>query len=126
MARGQTEFKLALTRLSDVAHDMSRMLAVHEERLDNHERQAVVLQQDVERRRTEISELAEKVYKSIENQVDEIKKEIKKQEDSSATRDEKLSAKIALLEKYLWMAVGAISIISWVGSIAVKFLAPAH
>ena len=95
----------AIQRLATVSADLSKMLAVHEQRLDTQEKAAVNLSASLEKRRDEVDakfkelkDYFEKIFSNMEKDYSNVK------------------VKIEVLQKYIWMAAGALALSSWLGN----------
>lgn len=101
------DMRKAIEKLTDIHSDISKMLAVHEQRLNQHERAHDALGGEVEKRRLEIKEVANDVYKAINDKTTDIMKEIQKNAEKSVAQHTTLDNKISNLSRYIWIGVGA-------------------
>ena len=116
----------AIQRLAVVAADLSRMLAVHEQRLTQQEKASDNVMEMVEKRRVEYDEKISDVYKTMRAEDNTILAEIKKSREDSSSQHKKLDEKIANIEKMIWMACGGRTVIGFLISLAVNYLKVAH
>jgi hypothetical protein len=110
-----------LEKLSDIQADISKILAVHEQRLNQHEKVHETLMSDVEKRRIEINEVTGDLYKAIDIKTDKIMDEIKENYSKSSEQTSKLRDRMVNFEKYIWMAIGASVGLSWIFSFIVNY-----
>jgi hypothetical protein len=96
----------AITKMSDVASDMSKMLAVHEQRLNQQEKLSDSIGSKLEKRNDEVDKKFDQVYDAIKAGDDAIIGEMKKIAEIRAGQFAELNEKITKLEKWRWMVVG--------------------
>lgn len=96
----------AITKMSDVASDMSKMLAVHEQRLNQQEKLSDSIGSKLEKRNDEVDKKFDQVYDAIKAGDDAIINEMKKIAEIRAGQFAELNEKITRLEKWRWMVVG--------------------
>lgn len=96
----------AITKMSDVASDMSKMLAVHEQRLNQQEKLSDSIGSKLEKRNDEVDKKFDQVYDAIKAGDDAIIGEMKKIAEIRAGQLSELNEKISRLEKWRWMVVG--------------------
>ena len=116
----------AIQRLAVVAADLSKMLAVHEQRLTQQEKASDNVMEMVEKRRVEYDEKISDVYKTMRAEDNTILAEIKKSREDSSSQHKKLDEKIANIEKMIWMACGGGTVIGFLISLVVNYLKVAH
>jgi RecA-family ATPase len=102
----------AIERLAEISTDMKTMLAAHEQRLNQSEKDTNVLFKLAENRRKEYDMKIDEVYTHMNDKDDKILAEIKAHREASAKEHESLSKRITVLEKYIWLAIGAAAVIS--------------
>lgn len=101
-----SDIRRALEKLTDIHADVTKMLALHDQRLDQHEKTHETLAGDVEKRRQEIREVTGDLYKEIDQKTTGIMDEIRKNAEKSSEQHNKLNDKITSLSRYIWMGVG--------------------
>lgn len=113
---------VTIDKLTEVSTSISQLLAVHETKITSQE---VLIKQTtdlMEKRRQEtedklqlihgrISSGEKELEKKIDSQYDEIMKELKDMRKQSSEQHTTLSSRITLLEKLVWIAVGAAAIL---------------
>lgn len=113
---------VTIDKLTEVSTNISQLLAVHETKITSQE---VLIKQTtdlMEKRRQEtedklqlihgrISSGEKELESKIDSQYDEIMKELKDMRKESSEQHSTLSSRITLLEKLVWIAVGAAAIL---------------
>lgn len=121
----------AIIKLSDISANVSQLLAVHESKLTAQEiitKQTIDL---VEKRRIETDEKLQLIHArissgerelttKIDDQYDEIMKELKDMRKESTEQHNKLSGRITTMEKWMWTVMGGSIVIGAVIGILVK------
>lgn len=122
-------FDVALEKLSEVATNVSKLLAVHEARLDHQDKVGEQLTAMIESHRREDNLVHAEMHEKINSVRDELKKEqvtdhqavMKKldemQTDNKKQHDE-TNKKVGVIEKWMWVASGGAAVIGFFG----KFL----
>lgn len=85
-------FDIAIDRLSTVAQSVDKMLAVHETRLENQERQTEIL------------------HARINDFKKEIMEEFKDMRDENKNHHARIGERLERLEKWRWIVVGAATV----------------
>jgi arginine utilization protein RocB len=101
--RRQDRMEDVLDRLTNISADLSKMIAVHEQRLNQQERQLNLFENLTERRREEYDEKIGIVFKKIE----ELRKD-------NNIQYEQLSEKIIDMEKQMWRLGGAFAVLAFI------------
>jgi DNA-binding cell septation regulator SpoVG len=106
----------AISRLAIVASDLSKMLAVHEHRIIQQEKNADSIVASIDKRRTEVDNILKDVYSTIRNETNMLR-------ESSTKQHIEQNVKIEAIQKTMWMAVGAATVVSWAAPILLnKFI----
>ena len=111
--------------LREIASDLKRMLAVHDEKLNQHERKQDDIFELIEQRRNEMAEDIKEIHSRIttvqrelcteitatESRIikglDELKEELKTDQEYHNSKQKTLEQRIADLEKWRWIIIGA-------------------
>ena len=111
--------------LREIASDLKRMLAVHDEKLNQHERKQDDIFELIEQRRNEMAEDIKEIHSRIttvqrelcteitatESRIikglDELKDELKTDQEYHNSKQKTLEQRIADLEKWRWIFIGA-------------------
>lgn len=111
-----------IDKLTDISNNVSNLLAVHETKLSSQEIITKQISDLVEARRVEtddkiqilherISSGERELKESIDEQYDELMKEIKEMRAESATQHNTLSERITTMEKWMWTVIGGSAIV---------------
>ena len=106
-----------IDKLTDISNSVSSLLAVHETKLTAQEIISKQLSDLVEARRVETDDKVQLLHErissgerelkaSIDEQYDELMKEIKEMRAESATQHTTLSDRITAMEKWMWLVIG--------------------
>jgi len=95
----------AIQRLAIVSADLSKMLAVHEQRIGTQEKTSDGLIVSIEKRRSEVDQRFRDLQMDMQN-------EFKTMRESNARQHNEQNAKIESLQRYIWIGIGVISAIS--------------
>ena len=111
-----------IDKLTDISSSVSNLLAVHETKLTSQEIISKQLSDLVEARRVEtddkvqllherISSGERELKESIDDQYDELMKEIKEMRAESTIQHNTLSDRITAMEKWMWTVIGGAAIV---------------
>ena len=111
-----------IDKLTDISSSVSNLLAVHETKLTSQEIISKQLSDLVEARRVEtddkvqllherISSGEREIKESIDDQYDELMKEIKEMRAESTVQHNTLSDRITAMEKWMWTVIGGAAIV---------------
>lgn len=103
----------AISKLSSVAADVSKMLAVHDQRLIQQEKLSDNISTQLEKRKEEVDKKFDLVYETIKSGDESIKQEIKKIAEARDKQIEAVNTKISKLEKWQWMVMGGSAAIGY-------------
>ena len=113
---------MTIDKLTDISSNVSNLLAVHETKLTSQEIISKQLSDLVEARRVEtddkvqllherISSGERELKESIDDQYDELMKEIKEMRAESTVQHNTLSDRITAMEKWMWTVIGGAAIV---------------
>ena len=113
-----TRLDVAIDKLTDVSNSIHRMLAVHEEKLARQEEASVELEQQIEKRRSEVLTKIDDLHSRITTNTKEIMinaaaQHAEQNKEIQKIRED-LSGRIGVMEKWRHVLIG--------GSIVVGFL----
>jgi len=111
----------AIERLTDISSDLKAMIAVQESRLTQHEKQAEVIEIKLEKRREELDSKLKDVYDTIRTQDKAILDELKAVREEHNRHYVCLNDKITAIQRYIWMAVGAGTVLGYGFSFVTAF-----
>jgi predicted nucleic acid-binding Zn-ribbon protein len=113
---------VTIDKLAEVSTSLSQIIAVQESKLSAMEILTKNISELVEKRRVEMDDKIQQLHgrissgekelqEKIDDQYDEIMKELKEMRLESTKQHETLSTRITLMEKWMWIAVGAAVVI---------------
>jgi len=73
------KFESALEKMTEVSTSMQKLLAVHDQRIQERERAEASILESIERRRDEYARNAEKVSQKMEEMANELRKQVKEE-----------------------------------------------
>ena len=116
----------AIQRLASVAADLSKLLAVCDQRIlqqeKNHENTSNILEKRREEHEAKLEEVYETIFKHDSKASDELKSEIRELRDQAYVQNAKTDKKIAYIEKLIWMALGGGAVIGFIAQLLFKFM----
>jgi hypothetical protein len=113
MASPSDRIEAAIEKLTNVSVELQQMLAVHELRLSQQEKETSALDSKFEKRRDLMDDKLKDVYNTMRDQDSGILLEISKLRQESSEQHKTLSTKINQLEKFIWMAIGGGMMVTW-------------
>ena len=116
----------AIEKLTSISAELKIMIAVHEQRITNQEKDSDDIHNTLEQRRVELDAHLVKVYDTMREQDKSIVEEISKLRKESSDQHMILSNKIAQLEKFIWMAIGGGIVITWILTNITNYLKILH
>lgn len=111
----------AIERLTEISGDLKSMIAVHESRISQQEKYSEELYSAVEMRRIELENRTKEMYAVMKEKDNEILKQLEEMRNDISNQNKKLNERMNQMEKYIWMAVGGVTVISWAVSIASQY-----
>lgn len=122
LEKRQDRMEDSISKLTEIANDLNKIIAVHDQRLLQQEKDSEVLFKMVETRRKEQEDKLQEVYDTIEDKEEKVLREIKNVRDETRSHFTALNQKMAQVEKYMWMAVGGGIAASWLISFIFKLI----
>ena len=113
-----TRLDVAIDKLTDVSNSIHRMLAVHEEKLARQEEASYELEEQIEKRRTELLSKIDELHSRVTTNTKEIMITAAAQHESQNKEIQKireeLTSRVGVLERWRYVLIG--------GSIVAGFL----
>lgn len=103
----------AIERLTEISANLNKMVAVHNEKFSQQERQLNFLEETLERRREESDVKLRDVYNTIRSEDQNIVSCINDLRQENNDQYLELSRKISNMEKSIWMYMGGFSVIAF-------------
>jgi sulfatase maturation enzyme AslB (radical SAM superfamily) len=126
MSPTSDRIEAAIEKLTNVSVELKQMLAVHEQRISQQEKQSDELHTIVEKRRDELDIKLKDVYDTMRQQDNGILEEIAKLRKESTDQHNILHSKINQLERYIYTAIGGGMVITWLLTNAMNYLKIFH
>ena len=126
MSPASDRIEAAIEKLNSISAELKQMIAVHELRISQQEKETSSLDLKFEKRRELMDERIDDIYNTMRSQDNSILDEISKLRKESTEQHNVLSAKINQLEKFIWTAVGGGIVITWILTNAVNYLKLLH
>lgn len=126
MAPTSDRVEAAIEKLTNVSVELKQMLAVHEQRISQQEKESDELHTIVEKRRDELDIKLKDVYDTMRQQDNSILEEIAKLRKESTDQHNILHSKINQLERYIYTAIGGGMVITWLLTNAMNYLKILH
>lgn len=108
----------AIEKLAEVSNNISKMLIVHENKLENHDRLIDGLRASMSERKNDFEKQIDALHKRIGDMKDEnhLEREKHHKELMAAIKDvaagqDKLEDRITLLERWKWYVIGAATVV---------------
>jgi len=120
-----TKLEDAIERLTNISSDLNKLIAVHEQRLNQQEKQMTSFETVLEKRREEADIKLRDVYETIRSEDKNILNELNQMRTESMQQYEKLNSRLSEMEKKIWLYIGGFSIIAFLisyGQPLMKFL----
>ena len=111
----------AIQRLASVSADLSRMLAVQEQRLTQQEKSTDQITFMLERRREDLENKLKEVYDTMREEDGAILEEIKKSRIASDEHHARLEAKVTKLERLALLVTGSAITVGFILGMVEKY-----
>ena len=100
-----------IDKLSDLSNHISKLLAVHEHKFETQEKQTEILFNLLEKRKQETEQMVKDIRSDFDKDYKAILAELKEMRKENRDQYEVLDTKIKQLEKFVWVASGAVTVI---------------
>lgn len=107
----QTRLEDVIEKLTNISNDLNRLLAVHEIRLNQHEKVIVEITNTLEKRREDNEVSLKNVYETIKVEDRAVLIELSKMEQKHSEHYDKITTKMNTLEKIIWTYMGGFSVV---------------
>ena len=126
MPPSNDRIEAAIEKLTNISAELKQMIAVHELRISQQEKETSSLDLKFEKRRELMDEKFNDVYNTMRDQDNGILEEISKLRKESTEQHNFLLNKINQLERYMYMAIGGGMVITWLLTNAANYLKLLH
>jgi len=114
LEKRQDRLDAVVEKLTDIQSDLNKMIAVHEQRLNQTERQMNTLEDVVEKRREESDVKLKDVYDTMRTEDKKILDELKNMREEASKQHTALSERFNKMEKILWTYMGGFSVVVFI------------
>lgn len=111
----------AIERLTEISSDLKSMIAVHDSRISQQEKNSEELYTAVENRRVELDNKMKEMYGTMKERDQEILDVIEEMRQEAKERHKSLTDKINSMERYIWIAIGGVTVVTWSVAIASNY-----
>ncbi len=107
-----------IDKLTEVSTNISQLLAIQTNRLESQEKISEKLSKELDDNdkliRQEINRLEKQLREELEDQYDEILKEIKSMKESNQKQHDALNSKLSIVEKWIWLVSGGAAVVGFI------------
>ena len=96
----------ALEKLTGVSTDLNTLLAVHEQRINQQEKDLGSMHDSIELRRSELQEALAKVYETMHDEDMQVVAKLDVMRLERISQYERLTEKLNSMQRYFWMYIG--------------------
>lgn len=107
----QDRLEDAIERLTEISSDLNKMIAVHEQRINQNERSVLILENVMEKRREESDSKLKDVYETIRTEDRNILTELNKMREEQKHQHAEISKKMTAMEKIIWVYMGGFTVV---------------
>ena len=111
----------AIQKLASVSTDISKLIAVNDQRIIQQEKSIDYMSDSADKRRDEVDTTIEKLYVVMDERDNKILEEIKEMRKEASGQHMFLDRKISKLEKIIWMAIGAGAVLGYLIDYSVQY-----
>jgi chromosome segregation ATPase len=104
---------VALEKLTEISGELKAMIAVHEQRINQQEKETDEIHITLEKRRDEVDIKLKDVYNTMRDQDNNIIDCLNQLRKESTDQHRSLNEKIGKLEKFIWVAIGGGMVLVW-------------
>lgn len=106
----------SLEKIAEVSNNISRLLAVHDERINNIEKNAEHRDHEVKDIQARITTQTKEIFDKLDHMETRMEDRIKALEKSIKDEHTKIDGRVLVLEKWRWYLLGAAAIIGYLMS----------
>lgn len=118
----QDRLEYAIERLTEISNTLEKIIAVHEQRISQQEKDSEFIFKAMEKSKDDIDQQMKDIYIEMNDQEKKIFEEISKFRKETNEQYNTLNQKISQIEKFNWIAIGGGIVISWILTNLSKFL----
>jgi len=110
-----------LMKLTEIAGDVKELLAVHDNRLDSQDKMIETLMSKHDKDLDIVHERIDRTNTKVDDEGEKILAALASHRTQSASDNKEILGKIAQLQKFYWMAVGALTVLTFIIPIILKY-----
>ena len=111
LERRQSKLEDVIEKLTDISNDLNKILAVHDQRLIQQEKNVMNIKDVIEKRREDTEIKLKDVYSTIRSEDKQIIDKIDEFRSESISQYKSLTDRINTIEKTIWTYMGGFSVI---------------
>ena len=111
LERRQNKLEDVIEKLTDISNDLNKILAVHDQRLIQQEKNVMNIKDVIEKRREDTEIKLKDVYSTIRSEDKQIIDKIDEFRSESISQYKSLTDRINTIEKTIWTYMGGFSVI---------------
>lgn len=108
-----SRIEVAITKLTEISSNMDKMLGIHEQRLNQQDKQIVTIETVIEKRREEAEIKLYDVYDTIKSEDKNILDKLNRMAEEASNQYTKVSDKINTIEHTIWVYMGGFSMVAF-------------
>lgn len=116
------KLELTIEKLTDVSSNVSRLLAVHETRIENNERTGSQLANLIEKNKESIDNELKNINNKISLTEKELREDIEERNEEVMTKLGTLSKDLQTLQRWIWLVSGGGAVIGFILANFIKWL----
>lgn len=116
------KLELTIEKLTDVSSNVSRLLAVHETRIENNERTGSQLANIIEKNKESIDNELKSINAKISLTEKELREDIEERNEEVMTKLGALSKDLQTLQRWIWLVSGGGAVIGFILANFIKWL----
>lgn len=103
-----------IEKLSDLSNNISRLLAVHEHKIEHQEKQTESIMSLIEKRKQESDQVMRDLKREFNDEFQNIMRAITTMTSDHNKQHAELDVKMKSIEKFLWVATGGAAVIGFI------------
>lgn len=116
------KLELTIEKLTDVSSNVSRLLAVHETRIENNERTGSQLANLIEKNKESIDNELKNINNKLSLTEKELREDIEERNEEVMTKLGTLSKDLQTLQRWIWLVSGGGAVIGFILANFIKWL----
>lgn len=121
LEKRQDRLEVAISQLTTISADLNKMIAVHEQRIIQNEKDKLLLSDLLEKRRQETESKLSAVYETMRledskvlQEISKLREESKSQHEEMAEQNQEITKKLSSMERVQWVYIGGVTVIVFI------------